>query len=75
MDYWAPSAGETFKRCLTASRPGADCGLGSMGEVWFQEWQNGQPIVNTGANGLTLMDQAVQQAEAAGIKLVMCLTK
>ncbi len=31
--------------------------------------------MNAGANGSMLMDEAVQQAKAAGIKLIMCLTK
>ncbi|KAF6235215.1 hypothetical protein HO173_006409 [Letharia columbiana] len=46
---------------------------GSDGEVWYQLWENGQPSINTGANGLALLDSAVQQAEAAGIQLIMCL--
>lgn len=48
---------------------------GSDGEVWYQLWENGQPSINTGANGLALLDSAVQQAEAAGIQLIMCLVK
>lgn len=48
---------------------------GSDGEVWYQLWENGQPSLNTGANGLALLDSAVQQAEAAGIQLIMCLVK
>ncbi|CAD6572759.1 MAG: hypothetical protein ASARMPREDX12_005433 [Alectoria sarmentosa] len=48
---------------------------GSDGEVWYQLWENGQPNLNTGANGLALLDSAVQQAEAAGIQFIMCLVK
>ena len=48
---------------------------GSEGEVWYQLWENGQPILNTGANGLALLDSAVQQAEAAGIQFIMSLVK
>ena len=48
---------------------------GSDGEVWYQLWENGQPSLNTGANGLALLDSAVQQAEAAGIQFIMCLVK
>ena len=48
---------------------------GSGGEVWYQMWENGQPSLNTGANGLALLDSAVQQAEAAGIQLIMGLVK
>lgn len=48
---------------------------GSDGEVWYQLWENGQPGLNTGANGLALLDSAVQQAEAAGIQFIMCLVK
>ena len=48
---------------------------GSDGEVWYQLWENGQPSINTGANGLALLDDAVQQAEAAGIKFIMGLVK
>ncbi len=33
---------------------------GSDGEVWYQMWENGQPNLNTGANGLALLDSAVQ---------------
>ncbi|KAL9074998.1 MAG: hypothetical protein Q9161_001929 [Pseudevernia consocians] len=46
---------------------------GSGGEVYYQLWENGQPSLNTGANGLALLDSAVQQAEAAGIQFIMCL--
>lgn len=48
---------------------------GSDGEVWYQMWDNGKPSLNTGANGLALLDSAVQQAEAAGIQFIMCLVK
>lgn len=48
---------------------------GSDGEVYYQLWENGQPSLNTGANGLALLDSAVQQADAAGIQLIMCLVK
>ena len=48
---------------------------GSDGEVWYQMWENGQPNLNTGANGLALLDSAVQQAEAAGIQFIVCLVK
>lgn len=48
---------------------------GSDGEVYYQLWENGQPSPNTGANGLALLDSAVQQAEAAGIQLIICLIK
>ena len=48
---------------------------GSDGEVWYQMWENGLPNLNTGANGLALLDSAVQQAEAAGIQFIVCLVK
>ena len=48
---------------------------GNDGEVWYQMWENGQPSLNTGSNGLALLDSAVQQAEAAGIQFIMCLVK
>ena len=48
---------------------------GAQGEVWFQDWENGRPTINYGSNGLSLLDQAVQQAEAAGIRFIMVLTK
>ena len=48
---------------------------GKDGEVWYQLWQDGQPILNTGANGLALLDSAVQHAEAAGIQYIMPLVK
>ena len=48
---------------------------GDDGEVYYQQWENGQPSTNTGANGLLLLDSAVQQAEAGGIQLIVCLIK
>lgn len=46
---------------------------GSDGEVWYQLWENGQPSLNIGTNGLALLDSAVREAEAAGIQFIMCL--
>lgn len=46
---------------------------GADGEVWCQLWENGQPKLNTGANGLALLDSAVMQAEAIGIRFIMTL--
>lgn len=48
---------------------------GSDGEVWYQLWENGQPSLNIGTNGLALLDSAVREAEAAGIQFIMCLVK
>ena len=54
---------------------GKQGGYGRDGITWYQEWSNGVPKLNTGANGLLLLDHAVQQAENANVKFIMCLTK
>ncbi|KAL7273326.1 hypothetical protein RUND412_003830 [Rhizina undulata] len=43
-------------------------------EVYFQEWTDGKPEINYGANGLQVFDQVVKVAEKVGIKLVVPLT-
>ena len=48
---------------------------GSDGEVYYELWENGHSSPNTGATGLALLDGAVQQAEVAGIQLIVCLIK
>lgn len=40
--------------------------------IWFQCFQNGsEPTINTGANGLQLLDYAVEAAETYGTKLIL----
>jgi len=45
------------------------------GDYFFQEWNGATHTINDGPNGFGLLDSAVQQAEAAGIHLIVCLTK
>ena len=44
------------------------------GPNYFEEWINGQSVINYGPTGLQILDAAVQQAESQGIKFIMCLT-
>ena len=43
--------------------------------TWYQEWNNGVATLNTGANGLLMLDHAIQQAETTNVKFIMCLTE
>ena len=52
-----------------------DTSTGVPPPVYFQSWAGGVPTVNTGANGLGLLDQVVSAAEYAGIKLILTLVK
>ncbi|KAJ5041503.1 uncharacterized protein L3040_005088 [Drepanopeziza brunnea f. sp. 'multigermtubi'] len=52
-------------------------GLPQYGEgtpVYFQSWKDGQATINTGPNGLQVLDQIVQLAEDHDLKLIMALT-
>ena len=52
-----------------------DTTSGEPPAVYFQTWAGGVPTVNTGANGLGLLDQVVSAAENASIKLILTLVK
>ena len=52
-----------------------DTSLGPTPNLYFQSWAGSQPTINTGANGLASLDFLVSQAESAGLKLLLTLTK
>jgi mannan endo-1,4-beta-mannosidase len=43
-----------------------------LGSVWFQAFNGtGEPVINTGANGLQRLDYAIRAAETRGIKFII----
>ncbi|KAI9051761.1 hypothetical protein LZ554_004029 [Drepanopeziza brunnea f. sp. 'monogermtubi'] len=54
--------------------PGGLPRYGVNASVYFQSWKDGQATINTGPNGLQVLDQVVKLAEDNDLKLIMALT-